>query len=101
LALMHVHSMGMIYRDLKPENILLNMDGHVQLVDLGGMVDPTGNVLAADEQADGLFVKDYAGKMKELAGGEEPSSVSASASGDGNSVVVKATRARSIMGTDG
>jgi serine/threonine protein kinase len=39
LALNHIHSMGMIYRDLKPSNILLNADGHIQLVDMGGVVD--------------------------------------------------------------
>ena len=45
LALDHIHKMGMIYRDLKPANVLLNEDGHIQLVDLGGVVDVEGNTL--------------------------------------------------------
>ena len=45
LALNHIHEMGMIYRDLKPANILLNADGHIQLVDMGGVVDTVGNGL--------------------------------------------------------
>jgi hypothetical protein len=45
LALDHIHQMGMIYRDLKPANVLLNADGHIQLVDLGGVVDVGGKTL--------------------------------------------------------
>jgi len=45
LGLDHIHKMGMIYRDLKPANVLLNLDGHIQLVDLGGVVDVEGNTL--------------------------------------------------------
>jgi serine/threonine protein kinase len=45
LALNHIHSMGMIYRDLKPANVLLNADGHIQLVDMGGVVDVRGKTL--------------------------------------------------------
>lgn len=37
--------MGLMYRDLKPNNVLLHEDGHIQLVDLGGVVDAEGNTL--------------------------------------------------------
>jgi len=45
--------MGMIYRDLKPANVLLNADGHIQLVDMGGVIDVGGKTLGNDH-ADGL-----------------------------------------------
>lgn len=45
LALAHLHGMGLMYRDLKPNNVLLHEDGHIQLVDLGGVVDAEGNTL--------------------------------------------------------
>ena len=45
LALAHLHQMGLMYRDLKPNNVLLHEDGHIQLVDLGGVVDAEGNTL--------------------------------------------------------
>ena len=53
--------MGMIYRDLKPQNVILNADGHIQLVDLGGVADVGGKVLGTgvlDEQTGGLFKTD-------------------------------------------
>lgn len=63
LALAHIHGLGMIYRDLKPQNVLLNADGHCQLVDLGGIIDPTGLVLGIQDESEqmlnGLFAKDY------------------------------------------
>ena len=34
-ALLHLHSLGIIYRDLKPENILLDVEGHIMLTDFG------------------------------------------------------------------
>ena len=34
-ALVHLHSMNIVYRDLKPENILITATGHVKLIDFG------------------------------------------------------------------
>ena len=45
LALAHMHGLGLMYRDLKPENILLSSQGHIKLVDLGGVVDPKEKLL--------------------------------------------------------
>ena len=63
LALFHIHRMGMIYRDLKPANVVLNGDGHVQLVDMGGVIDVGAagqqkmsmNRDAADDGSLGIF----------------------------------------------
>ena len=57
LALGHMHGMGMIYRDLKPQNVILNADGHIKLVDLGGVVDVGGQVIGKTETALGLFAE--------------------------------------------
>jgi len=39
LGLNHIHQLGLIYRDLKPSNVLLQENGHIQLADMGGIVD--------------------------------------------------------------
>jgi len=44
--------MEMIYRDLKPSNVLLNADGHIQLVDMGGVVDVGGRTLGVCSDTD-------------------------------------------------
>ncbi|KAG5176088.1 kinase-like domain-containing protein, partial [Tribonema minus] len=42
LALLHLHECGLMYRDLKPRNVMVAEDGHVRLVDLGGVADFKG-----------------------------------------------------------
>lgn len=54
LGLSHLHQMGLMYRDLKPNNVLLNADGHIQLVDLGGVLDEGGRVLGLHNETAGL-----------------------------------------------
>ena len=54
--------MGLMYRDLKPNNVLLNEDGHVQLVDLGGVVDEDGNFIGSQHETSQilpLFARQY------------------------------------------
>ena len=72
LALMHIHRLGMIYRDLKPNNVLLNNDGHIQLVDMGGVVDVGGHISGYHDPSEvmgGLFAQDYESNSKESGGG--------------------------------
>lgn len=38
-GLMHMHQMGFLHKDLKPDNVVLMSNGHIKLVDLGGVVD--------------------------------------------------------------
>lgn len=46
---------GFMYRDLKPANVLLNADGHIQLVDLGGVIDPKERLLKFDNDPSSAF----------------------------------------------
>jgi serine/threonine protein kinase len=39
---------------LKPNNVLLCANGHIQLIDLGGVLDETGNVLGVNQESSGL-----------------------------------------------
>ncbi len=54
LALSYLHQLGLMYRDLKPNNVLLNEDGHIQLVDLGGVADEHGTTLGKHNEVHGL-----------------------------------------------
>ena len=128
LALAHIHGLGMIYRDLKPQNVLLNADGHCQLVDLGGIIDPSGEVLGIQDESEqmlnGLFAKDYkhfAEREKKKKGGGDINDKSVSVTLGGaelppplglsedecstshgkKDMSTSIKRARSIMGTDG
>lgn len=55
LALAYLHQMGLMYRDLKPNNILLHEDGHIQLVDLGGVADEYGTTLGKQQETSGAI----------------------------------------------
>lgn len=60
LALSYLHQMGLMYRDLKPNNVLLNEDGHIQLVDLGGVADEYGiTLMNPDGHNMPLFTQSY------------------------------------------
>lgn len=95
LALIHLHQMGLMYRDLKPTNVLLNSDGHIQLVDLGGVVDAEGKTLGQYNEARDmapLFAQRFGGdRIKSLATAKRHSRLT------GNTIA----RRHSIMGTFG
>lgn len=79
LAISYLHQMGLMYRDLKPNNVLLNEDGHIQLVDLGGVADG-GGTLGVYNEAHGLvplFAQKF-GQLKTIA--EDDSSVAGTSS---------------------
>jgi serine/threonine protein kinase len=63
LALGHLHEMGLMYRDLKPNNVLLNGDGHVKLVDLGGVIDEKGDTLGAHHSESDKLVPLFARRL--------------------------------------
>ena len=52
VSLTRVVLKGLMYRDLKPNNVLLCSDGHIMLVDLGGVVDERGQVLSSQNDSD-------------------------------------------------
>lgn len=94
-ALSYLHQMGLMYRDLKPNNILLNADGHVQLVDLGGVLDEEGKVLGMASESQGLAPL-FAQKFGKSGAEEEvPDEVEAATTKKSK------TRRMSIMGTFG
>lgn len=73
LALSYLHQMGLMYRDLKPNNVLLHEDGHIQLVDLGGVADEYGLTLGKQQDYSGaipLFSQHF-GKEDGNAGGHK------------------------------
>lgn len=101
LALAHIHRLGWIYRDLKPHNVLLNADGHVQLIDMGAVIDIRGDKLKAEADAempifaenadvDETYVNQYIRARYE---GSADAQFSAARSGS--------DRARSVIGTRG
>lgn len=68
LTLAHIHRMGMIYRDLKPANVLLGADGHIQLVDLGGVIDVGGKVIGYhSSQNDDVATAIFASAQRDVA----------------------------------
>jgi hypothetical protein len=90
----------------QPNNVLLNEDGHIQLVDLGGVADEAGLTLGQKQEAQGLvplFTQHFINKktgnyMQVLAEpiAEEPETV-----GKGHKKPPPIKRKLSIMGTFG
>ena len=112
LALGHLHQMGLMYRDLKPNNVLLHEDGHIQLVDLGGVVDAAGNTLGPFFEMDDLAPV-FAPPMRSVKGPSSPvarikthevnNGAAATAPSDPSKQVMSDEKRRrmSIMGTFG
>jgi serine/threonine protein kinase len=101
LALGYLHQMGMMYRDLKPSNVLLRADGHIQLVDLGGVIDQDGSKLGK-KQAGLLPVFNQAFTAED--GEDEPGPASATvppSTGRGSGGSGGSGRRLSVMGTFG
>lgn len=105
LALSYLHQMGLMYRDLKPNNVLLNEDGHIQLVDLGGVADESGSTLGQKQEAQGLvplftqhFIKKTANYTSYGDAGDLPDD---GAVGENGAPKPPIKRKLSIMGTFG
>ena len=120
LTLAYIHKLGLIYRDLKPDNILLNHDGHIKLVDLGGVIDIGGKVLGyydpqVDDMACALFASssripvDISRSVSKISTNTDGLKVMSSAiqSYEDSHTTFKIieppvfTRSKSIMGTEG
>jgi hypothetical protein len=43
-AISYLHDRNLIFRDLKPANVLVNLDGHIRLIDFGGVADLGGKL---------------------------------------------------------
>lgn len=103
LALAHLHQMGLMYRDLKPNNVLLHDDGHIMLVDLGGVMDEKGLILGQKDDTDllaPLFSKVYT-KEKSTSTSEEIAIETAEPETPGTGKKKRPVKRQSIMGTFG
>lgn len=101
LALCHLHNMGFMYRDFKPSNVLLLADGHIKLVDLGGVIDPEERILKKDKNQ---FLSAMCGTNKsDKSITEHNVSVRSNASDTANNFAncAKTPRAHTLTGTQG